>query len=164
MCAQGVFGRGGVWDALRTIWIEETVVGVLMSGYGPTAAYTSSHRNLPRPTHQPPFILRIPGGQTKKRRTEIALGIAPALAAGPRAVALWTVDVGVVFVADLVEEVDLVLALEQRGCDAVHRRVAPALSNVKRQISTALGAMMVNRQLRERQGGGKRVELEVAEG
>ena len=60
-------------------------------------------------------------------RTEVVLHIAVALAAFPRAVALGTVRVRVVLVADLVEEVDLVLALEERDRDAVHGGVAPPL-------------------------------------
>ena len=59
--------------------------------------------------------------------TETALLVTVALAARPRALALRAVRVRVVLVPDLVEEVDLLLALEQRRCDAVHRCVAPSL-------------------------------------
>ncbi len=60
-------------------------------------------------------------------RTEALLDVAIALAASPRAVVLGTVRVRIVLVADLVEELDLVLALEERDRDAVHRGITPPL-------------------------------------
>ena len=56
-----------------------------------------------------------------------AAHLAVAFSALPRAGAPRTVCVRVVLVPNLVEELDLVLRREQRGCDRVHRRVAPAL-------------------------------------
>lgn len=60
-------------------------------------------------------------------RTKVALRFAVALPARPRTLAARAVNVRVVLVSDLVEEVDLVLVREQGHCDAVYRRVAPAL-------------------------------------
>ena len=60
-------------------------------------------------------------------RTEALLDVAATLAALPRAVALGTVRVRVVLVADLVEELDLVLALEERDRDTVDGRITPPL-------------------------------------
>ena len=60
-------------------------------------------------------------------RTETTLGLAVAFAARPRVVVLGTMRVGVVLVANLVEELDLVFVLEERDGDAVDRRVSPAL-------------------------------------
>ena len=59
--------------------------------------------------------------------TEATLGFAIAFAARPRVVVLGTMRVGVVLVANLVEELDLVFVLEERDGDAVDRRVSPAL-------------------------------------
>ena len=61
------------------------------------------------------------------RLTETLLGVAAAPPARPRAVAVRAMREGAVLVPDVVEEVELVFALEEPRCDAVHGRVAPAL-------------------------------------
>ena len=94
---------------------------------------------VPLPHTRVPVIICVHCQPTPRRHaetpTETALLVTVALAARPRALALRTVRVRVVLVPDLVEEVDLLLALEQRGRDAVHRCVAPALSTVRQSES-----------------------------
>ena len=65
--------------------------------------------------------------QGEGERTETCVGVAPALPALV-GVALRTVRERLVLVADVVEEVDLLLLGEKRGGDTVHWCVAPALS------------------------------------
>ena len=102
----------------------------LIARCGPTAACTSSRHNL----------RALSASSATPRRhietpTNTALLVTVALAARPRALALRTVCVRVVLVPDLVEEVDLLLALEQCGGDTVHRCVAPALSTARQRTS-----------------------------
>lgn len=89
---------------------------------GPIGACMSIRRSLPASS-----ATERRGKQGAERRTEALRGVARAVTLLPEPVALRAVRVRVVFVPDVVEEVDLLLLREERGRDAVHRRVAPAL-------------------------------------
>jgi hypothetical protein len=65
--------------------------------------------------------------QALVRLTKILLWIAPALPS-PVRLALRAVLEGLVSVANVIEEVDLIFAREQRSTDAVDRSVSPALA------------------------------------
>ena len=70
--------------------------------------------------------------QDARGRTEVAALVARALAARVRR-ALRAVHVRVVLIPHVAEEVDLALVKEERGRDAVDRRVAPALWRTRGQ-------------------------------
>lgn len=72
------------------------------------------------------------------RRTEAPVLVARAPPTLPAIFRLRTMCIGVVFVSDLVEELDLVLACEDSCGDAVYGRVTPALQ-VKRYQYTRKG-------------------------
>ena len=72
------------------------------------------------------------------RLTEALLGVAAAPPARPRAVAVRAMREGAVLVPDVVEEVDLVFAREERRTDAVDGGVSPALLVARRKQGGSL--------------------------
>lgn len=61
-----------------------------------------------------------------QKRTKICVGVTPALSTGV-CITLGAVLEGLVLVANVIEEVDLVLLGEERSADAVHWGISPPL-------------------------------------
>ena len=71
-------------------------------------------------------VSEIQGCETGSLLTEVVTRIARAFPSRPIG-AFWAVCKEVVLISDILEEVDLVLALEESGSNAMHYSISPAL-------------------------------------